>query len=169
MKEVPELKTFDVIILLIYSLWCLSLILGFKNEYLELQFINKAIGLTGFGSALLIYGIYNKKLRNNKIFFAWLVIGLFQLIIYILYSELPEFSNPRGSILSPLKGLLFSVITYRGIRHLYYNIFKRELIITGRSMFVGSYSQDGHRTIGKADFIFSIIGGIIITIVTIIP
>ncbi|WP_439185933.1 hypothetical protein [Carboxylicivirga taeanensis] len=169
MKYVPDLKTFDVVLIFLYIIWCVGLTIGYKSDYFEFQFIKKAIGLTGFGSALLIYGIYSKKLRNNKIFIVWLVIGLVQFIIYILYSDLPEFSTPKGSVLSPIKGLLIAVVVYRGIRHLYYKIFRRELIITDRGDFVGERSFDEQRTIGKSDFIFSILGGLIIIFATILP
>ncbi len=162
MKYVPDLKIFDVVLIFIYIIWCLCLIMVFKNGYFEFQSIKQAIQLTGFGSAFLIYGMYDKKLRNNKIFFTWLVICIIQFLIYVLYADLPEFSHPKGSSLSPIRGLLISVLTYRVIRYLYYKIFKRELIITGRGDFVGRRSFEEHRTVGKADFIFSILGAMII-------
>jgi FlaA1/EpsC-like NDP-sugar epimerase len=169
MKHVPEVKIFDIILIFIYIIWCVFLTIGYKTDYLDFQFVKKAIGLTGFAPAFLIYGIYSKQLRNNKIFLAWFVIGSIQFIIYLLYSDLPEFSNARGSVLSPIKGLLFTVIVYRGIRHIYYKIFRRELIITDRRGFVGSRSLEEQRTIGKSDFVFSIIGGLIIIFATIFP
>ncbi len=169
MKHIPELKTFDIVLILIYLFWCFGLIMEFNYGFFEFHSLKKAIQLTGFGSALLIYGPYNKKLRNNKIFIAWLLIGIFQFVIYLTYKELPRLSNSYGSILSPIKGLLFSVLTYRFIRFLYYKIFKRELIITSGGDYVGSRSFEEYRTIGKADFIFSILGGLIITLATILP
>nr|WP_321453145.1 hypothetical protein [uncultured Carboxylicivirga sp.] len=168
MKHVPEVKTIDIVLICLYIIWCGILTFGYLSYFFEFDFINTSIQVTGFGSALVLYGAYNTKLRNDKIFLAWFAIGLIQFIIYILYSELPDFQSEKGSILSPIKGLMFSVLIYRGLRAVYYKIFKRELIITGRENSVGDRSFVENRTIGASDFIFSILGAILITFITIL-
>jgi hypothetical protein len=165
MKDIPEIKIFDTLIFIIYIIWCIGLFAGYHFGF-EGEKALKSVEITGFTSAFLIYFFYNRKLNNNKICLIWTALSVVQLLLYLNYKDLRGLNIMQINALSSLKGLFVSILTYNALRYLYFKLFKSELIITSNLYFIGSRSNAERRLIRKSDFIFSIVGAIIIFALT---
>lgn len=83
---------------------------------------------------LLIYPFCHKSLRNLKVYFIWLLIGIMHLYLYFLLKDDPTLIMPRGHATFQLKNTLLLLIIYQVLRFLSLKIQKQEFVCPERGL-----------------------------------
>ncbi|WOI23718.1 hypothetical protein [Nonlabens ulvanivorans] len=154
-----KLKT-DQIVIGSYVLSGFALFLMFYFNMVSISVIKKlSIGF-GIMWPILLYSFYYKSLRQSKIILIFSTIGVIQVLLFIIFKDVPSLcNNIGGSYLSNLLYLPAMLITFYCLNYLNKLIYGDDLIITGRGDSLGG-ERDG-RKIRLIDFVFSLLGGLL--------
>jgi hypothetical protein len=128
-----KLKPYDKWSIGIYLI--ISLVLFYFFSFSENnQTKNDIIFGYALSTQLLIYPFCYKSLRNLKVYFIWLLIGIMHLYLYFLLKDDPTLNIPRGNANFQLKNTLLLLIIYQVLRFLSLKIQKQEFVCPERGL-----------------------------------
>ena len=147
----------DVSCICIYLLGSLFLYLSYHYALFSVDKVKLWIYLSYFFVQFALFGLFFRKLRNDKLYLCWCFFGLLQLLVFFLLKDNSVFFNRGGSDLNSLRGLLPSLIVYQILRKIYYKIYKQELIISMSMGRMSFFEEEDNRNMNFLDVAFSLI------------
>tara|TARA_R100001369_G_scaffold79723_1_gene109802 strand:+ start:23 stop:517 length:495 start_codon:yes stop_codon:yes gene_type:complete len=156
------LKKIDWILLISYLginlIVCLVYFLGIYNR----EFISEFYFAIPIIFVFLIFDVYHKRFWNKNILLIWGFIGIAQLIIYYSLKDLPEFQAVNGNNLVWLKALPLTILTSYTLNLINQYKFGDNFIVTTMRLNSDKIDPKDGRKLRPADYIFSLIGFMII-------
>jgi hypothetical protein len=115
-----------------------------------------------------IYGYFYHRLWNNKVLMMWSTVGIIQLVVYVMFRENPELQTIRSNSLVWLKGLPITLLTYVSLSFINKKIYGDNYIVTTLRIFPNAVVKEDKRAPRAMDSLLSILGFMIILLVTIL-
>lgn len=150
-----HLKVGHIFILVIHVLICIFFWKAYSNQFIDKEKLKTGTMFYFFMTTFLLMAGYYRQLRNYKVYILWLIVGIGQYIVYVATKDNPDFMMFRGSSLTPMRALLFMLLTLQLFRQLYMLLTPWDLIITYRR-FTCHDTEDNRKMIWL-DVVFSII------------
>ena len=161
------MKRIDWIVLFSYLGINLIVWLIYFFDLYNKEFISEFYFAIPFVFVFLIFDVYHKRLWNKKILLIWGIIGIAQLIIYYSLKDLPELQAVNGNHLVWLKALPLTILTSYTLNLINQYKYGDNFIVTSMRLNPDRIDSKVGRKLRPADYVFSLIGFMIIIFGTI--
>ncbi|MFC4267334.1 hypothetical protein [Polaribacter marinivivus] len=156
------MKKIDWILLFSYLGINLIVWLIYFLDLYNREFISEFYFTIPFIFTFLIFDIFHKRFWNKKILLIWGIIGVAQLVIYFSFKDLPELQAVNGNHLVWLKALPLTVLTSYILNLINQYKYGDNFIVTTMRLDRKSIDPKDGRKLRDADYLFSVIGIMII-------
>lgn len=154
LPKTPKAKSIDYALFIAHLILLVLLVSCAKTFPIYDTNYDTVFKLLGFAYPFILGGMYSKQLRNNRIFFSWLLLSTLQFTFSNYFTEMNEYGD---NILYPIRGLFFTLISIRFCHSLSFIFYKFPYIATSKANLVGDWDYSDNRMLQRSDFIFTII------------
>lgn len=151
-----KLNRVDYITIAGHLLICTFLWASYTFEIIRIENIKQWTNIYFFAIPLFLIGLQFRNLRNLNYYFSWTIIGIIQLIVFVIEKDNSDFYFINGTGLGGLKALLPVLILFQIFRQISLKRFKREMIISLQQYRMTWYEDEEKRNMTWAEVIFSI-------------
>lgn len=163
----PKLNRGDWFLTIIYLFVNIAIYVVYHFELLERNFIKKYYFIIGLVFFFLVFDVYNKRFRKTMMLILWGGVGAVQLILYYLYKDFPEFRTSNGNCIKWLKAMPFTILVIFIFNYINRKLYGDYFIITTMRI-TGRHEDIDERELRPLDYLFSIIGSILILVIVIL-
>ncbi len=157
-----KLKKIDWILLITYIGIHIIIGLIYVFDLYDREWILNVYFVIPFIYVFLIFDVYHKRFWNNRILLIWGIIGVIQLITYYSYRDLPQIQAVNGNDLIWLKALPLTILTSFILNLINKKVYGDNFIVTAFRLDPNRIEPKDGRKLRPADYVFSVIGFIII-------
>ncbi len=154
--EKSILKRVDYITIVGHLLICTFLWTSYTFEIIQIQNIKQWTNIYFFALPLFMVGLQFRNLRNLNYYLIWTIIGIIQLIVFIIEKDNPDFYFINGTGLDGLKALLPVLTLFQVFRQISLKWFKREMILSLQQYRMTWYEDEEKRNMTWTEVLFSI-------------
>ena len=163
-----KLDYIDYRIISSYLLIHLFIIISYYYQWLDRNYIKEFYFVIGIISTFLVFDVLDRRLKKMKMLTVWLVIGFVQLIFYYTYKDLNDLQAVNGTYIDWLKGVPSALIVSCVLNLINRKIFCDYFIVTTFRLDSNEILKDEDRLLRPTDYLFSIIGFMVIIFVVLI-
>ena len=162
-----KLNKGDWLLTIVYLLVNIGAFVVYHFELLDRDFIKKYYFVIGLLFFFLVFDVYNKRFRKTIMLIVWGVIGTIQLVLYYQYKDFPEFSTANGNCIKWLKAMPITVLVIFVFNYINRKLYDDYFIMTTMRI-TGKHGDIDERELRPMDYLFSVIGTILILIFVIL-
>ena len=167
LKQALNLKKIDWILLVSYIGINLLLFLSYVYNLINREFLTEYYFVLPFIFVFLIFDIYHKRFWNIKVLGIWSVIGIFQLVFYYYFKDLPELQAVNGNHITWLKAMPITLATMFIFNTINKRIYGDNFIVTMLRFDSKVVNPEDGRKLRPMDYMFSFCGFLIILFLTV--
>jgi len=154
----------EIWLLLAHLFISLAFWIVYEYDITTIDDLKSLVNAYYFVLPFVVVGVFFRSLRNFKFFLVWTIIGVGQIVIFLLVRDNPAFDFPRRTAFSALKALFPTLVVFQVCRLILLKTQNRELIVTMRKGRLSMWEEDDNRNTTWVEVFFSLL--LMATIVT---